>query len=102
MYRLDHRGIKVKVVASELGYRYPSALSHQLHWFTGLSIACLPVGKRFATLASLVRGEISATRHQMEASRDRDTAGVERRQPKHAIHDGAIHDGEMQETPASL
>ena len=62
MYRLDHRGIRVKVVASELGYRYPSALSHQLHWYTGLSIASLPAGRRFATLASLVRGELSATR----------------------------------------
>lgn len=97
MYRLDHRGIKVKVVASELGYRYPSALSHQLHWFTGLAIARVPAGRRFATLASLVRGEISATRHQIEGSRDRDTASVERRQSKHAIHDG-----EMQETSASL
>ncbi len=65
MYRLDHRDIKVKAVASELGYRYSYALSHQLHWFTGLSITSLPAGRRFATLAALVRAELSATRRRV-------------------------------------
>jgi AraC-like DNA-binding protein len=84
MYRLDHRDIKVKAVASELGYKYPSALSHQLHWFTGLSISGMPTGSRFATLAALVRAEISAARNQVEAGRGPEAASTEGRVPKRA------------------
>jgi DNA-binding CsgD family transcriptional regulator len=65
MYRLDHRNIKVKAIASELGYRYTYSLSHQVHRFTGLWISSLPAGRRFATLAALVRAELSATRRQV-------------------------------------
>lgn len=61
-YRLDHPGIRLKAVASELGYAYPEALSHQFRWHSGLSITKLPRGRRFATLAMLVRAELSASR----------------------------------------
>jgi hypothetical protein len=97
MYRLDRRGIKVKVVASELGYRYPSALSHQLHWYTGLSIASLPAGRRFATLASLLNAELSANRNEAAAGRDRHAASSENRQPKRTTQGR-----EMRERSASM
>jgi AraC-like DNA-binding protein len=86
MYRLDHQGIRVKAVASELGYRYSQALSHQLQWHTGLSIARLPAGRRFATLTTLVRAEFSAARNRERAGRDRDAASRERLRPKRATH----------------
>jgi AraC-like DNA-binding protein len=92
MYRLDHRDIKVKAVASELGYKYPSALSHQLRWFTGLSIASLPAGSRFATLAALVRAEIPAARDQVHASRGHGAASTERRRPKRATHGSEVRE----------
>ena len=83
-YRLDNRGIQVKTVASQLGYNEPSGLSHQFQWFTGLSISSLPVGRRFTTLASLVRAEIAATRSQMHATRGRGVTRRKRRQPGRA------------------
>jgi AraC-like DNA-binding protein len=92
MYRLDHRDIKVKAVASGLGYKYPSALSHQLHWFTGLSIASLPAGSRFATIAALLSADLSAKRSQTHAGKDRDAASRQRRQPKRGTHGSGMRE----------
>ncbi len=63
-YRLDHPGIRVKAVAKELGYRYPRSLSRQFKWHTGLAVRALPRGRRFATLAMLVRAELSARQNR--------------------------------------
>jgi DNA-binding CsgD family transcriptional regulator/AraC-like DNA-binding protein len=63
-YRLDHPGIRVKAVAKELGYRHPRALSRQFKQYTGLAIRALPRGRRFATLAMLVRAELSARQNR--------------------------------------
>lgn len=64
MYRLDHPGIRVKAVATELGYGYSQALSHQFKRRTGHSISGLPRGRRFATLAALVKAELSARQNR--------------------------------------
>jgi AraC-like DNA-binding protein len=63
-YRLDHPGIRVKAVAKELGYQYPRSLSRQFKWHTGLAVRALPRGRRFATLAMLVRAELSARQNR--------------------------------------
>ena len=63
-YRLDHHDIRVKAVAKELGYQYPRSLSRQFKWHTGLAVRALPRGRRFATLAMLVRAELSARQNR--------------------------------------
>ncbi len=58
-HRLDHPGIRVEAAARELGYAYPQVLSQQFKVYTGLPITRLPRGRRFQTLAMLVRAELS-------------------------------------------
>jgi AraC-like DNA-binding protein len=63
-HRLDHPGIRVSAVARELGYAHPQALSEQFKVYTGLPITRLAHGRRFETLAMLVRAELSARQNR--------------------------------------